>query len=88
MNIIYWWSVEAEFRSLTGCGMKLLCSLEVRKWMLLYHLSDGSRVNRPRLGWVLALCRHLNLRNMPVGEFLLLTRTRTRDIFFYINAGS
>ena len=39
-------SVDDELMSLTAWGMKLLCSLVVRRQILLYLLSDGSRVNR------------------------------------------
>ena len=80
-----WWSVEAEFRSLTVCWMKLLCCVVGREWMLLCHFSDGSRVNRPRLGWVLALRRHPHASwwCFQSDGFLLLTRTRTRAIFFF-----
>ena len=43
-------SVEDEFRSLTAWGEKLLCSLVEWQKILLYLLSDGSRVNRQWLG--------------------------------------
>lgn len=48
------------------CSEKLLCSLAGKQQILLYHLSDGSRVNRLWLGWLLsfsvlwALCWHLH----------------------------
>ena len=35
-----------ESKSFTVCGVKLLCSLVVRQRILLYLLSDGSRVKR------------------------------------------
>ena len=43
-------SDEDELRSLTARGVKLLCGLVVRQQILLYRLSDGSRVNRLWLG--------------------------------------
>ena len=39
-----------EMRNLTAWGVKLLCSLVVRQQILVYLLSDGSRVNTLWLG--------------------------------------
>ena len=41
------WSVGDEHESLTAWGMKLLHSLLVRQWILLYPSPDGSGVNGP-----------------------------------------
>ena len=47
-------SVEHDLMSLTALGMKLLCSLELRQQVLLYLLSDGSRVSRQWLGHLIS----------------------------------
>ena len=47
------WSAD-ESRSLTAGGVKLLCSPVVLQQILLYLLSDGSRLDRRWLGWVLS----------------------------------
>ena len=44
-NIYIYVCVEDEFRSLTAWRMKLLCSVVVQQQILLYLLSDGSRLN-------------------------------------------
>ncbi len=60
-NYYIWWSAEDELRSLRVWRKKLLCSLVVRQWLLLYRLPDGTRL----LLWQVlslyilwALCRH------------------------------
>ena len=58
-------SVEGEFRSLTVSGIKLLCTLVVWQWTLLYLLSGVSRVSRLWLCVLSssvsgALCRYLD----------------------------
>ena len=73
-----------ELRNLTTGGQKLLCTLNVRQWIL-YTLPDGSRVNRLWLGWVLSFsiwwapCRDFReiCRQVPVMFWAgLITRGR------------
>ena len=48
-------SLDDEMRSLLSWGVKVLSRLLVRQQIALYLLSDGGRLNRLWLGWMLSL---------------------------------
>ncbi len=60
--------------SLTASGKKLLCSLVVQQQILLYHLPDGSWVNRLLLRWVLSFSilwtLHRQLTSLLIGRWV------------------
>ena len=64
-----WWSVD-EFRSFSVCGQNPLFSLLVQQQILLYLLSDGSRVNRLCLG---GYCLLISLDSVQTSHFTDVT---------------
>ena len=65
-NKVFETAHQKQHFSCTNTTLLLLCSLVLQQCIALYLLSDGSRVNRLWLGWVLsfsilwALCRHIS----------------------------
>ena len=62
--------VAREFSSTKVWGVKLLCSLLVQQQILLYLLSDGSRVNRL---WLDGCCHLVSLRFVQTSHFTDIT---------------